>query len=141
MPKSRFTPEQLFSLGYPAKADYSYRPSSRLDFIKDDMPLIVAGGFDNIMEIIFANDDGSIPNLLKVSVNENTPDSVRQFVNNVLSANITAFKSAPDDETAFDMICPRGSSLEEYADFIKDSIHRYKREFDEKNKSDSSKSD
>lgn len=102
-----------------------------------DLQVIAAGGFDGIMKVIFENDDGSLPNLLKVSVNENTPDSVRQFVNNILSANITAFKSAPDDETAFDMICPRGCSLEQYEDMIKSSISRYKREFDSK----SSKSD
>ena len=100
----------------------------------DDLPLIASGGFDNIMKIIFENEDGDLPNLLTVQVNENTPDSVRQFVNNVLSANITAFKSAPDDETAFEMICPRGCSLEAYSDYLKESISRYSNAYSKQSK-------
>lgn len=130
----RYTDKQLISLGYSPKSDdFVYDSCSQ----PEDMLVIAAGGFDGIMRVIFESDDGSLPNLLKVSVNENTPDSVRQFVNNVLSANITAFKSAPDDDTAFDMICPRGSSYEQYADIIRESLSRYKCEYDSK----SSKSD
>ena len=126
----RYTNKQLISLGYQPKQDDSI--AEPLDPRNGDMVVVAAGGFDNIMKVVFETEDGSLPNLLKVSINENTPDSVRQFVNNVLSVNITAFKAAPDDDTAFDMICPRGASYEQYADMIRESLSRYKSEYDAK---------
>lgn len=128
----RYTPEMLNSLGYPDTT--SEMPDESIaNQVPADMEVIALGNFGNIIKTIFQTETSELPNVLRVAITDNTPESVKQFVQNILSCDIPALKAAPDDETAFDMILPRscqslyGKQL--YTDHLKTAISRYRREY------------
>lgn len=129
----RYTPEILKALGYNhffVKSD-KVKPSEISP--DNDLRVIAAGGFDNIMKVVFNSEDGQIANALNVVITENTPDSVKRFVSSILNCNIPALKSAPDSETALDMLCPRSmqsfAGIEAYKAAVASSLERYSSEF------------
>lgn len=106
----------------------------------DDMSQIASFGFENVIKVIFESQQGDIPNLLDVMITDNTPDSVKQFVNHVLSTDIKSITSAPDSSTAFDLIWPKqfqdSSNLSVYTDSIRSYIDKYSKEFSSSKSSD-----
>lgn len=99
----------------------------------NDMNVVACGRFKEIIDTIFTRDDGSLPNSLSVVLTDNTPDSVKQFVRNVLSSNMVAMKPAVDDDVAFATLLPRsmqcGSGLDEYRSMLTSAIRRYSSEY------------
>lgn len=135
----RYTKDILVKLGYTTNFYDNFHTPSEPDIVSpaDDMSQISTFGFDNVIKTIFTEDDKELPNLLSVALTDNTPQSVKDFVSAVLNTNITALKSAPDSSTAFDMILPRSaydsSSFAKYAEHLRNTIGRYKKEFDDRN--------
>lgn len=133
---NRYTPEILRSLGYPTDT-YNQPPMT----VKEDIDLrvIAANGFEDIMRLVFTSSDGELPNLLKVRINDNTPEEIKQFVNNLLQINVPALQSAPDDETAFATLFPRANytnlGSQQYRQQMMDVIHRYREEYNSKQQS------
>ena len=103
----------------------------------NDMNVVACGRFKEIIDTIFTRDDGSLPNALSVVLTDNTPDSVKQFVRNVLSSDMVAMKPAADDDVAFATLLPRsmqcGSGLDEYRSMLTSAIRRYSSEYKSKN--------
>lgn len=91
-----------------------------------DMIRIARGKFGQILDVLYDNDNGNLNNNLRSLVSENAPIEIREFVNNVLLCPIQALKSAPDDDTAFDLIIPRSkqtsSELQPYLDVMRKSV-------------------
>lgn len=120
----RFTKNQLKKLGYPITEhykvveDYAHN-ASRLS-------QIVKGKFANIIDVIFTAKEGALNNLIDLQTSENTPPSVKMFIQNVMMADIPAVASAPDDETALDALIPRSvqtsAEIAPFVDFIKDKV-------------------
>lgn len=139
----RYTPSILAALGY--KHNFAHLQGQQSSPIEpepgNDLRIIAVNQFENIIKTIFSNDDGEIPNLLKVVITDNTPESVKEFVRNVLSTNISAFKAAPDSDTAFDMIFPRRAyssvGYRQWSDSIKNVISYYQSEYRAKHSSNS----
>ena len=135
--KNRFNKRLLDSLGYyhsdvpePITEDIPIIPS-------DDMNIIACGRFKEIIDVIFESKDGSLPNALNIVLTDNSPDSVKQFVSNVLSSDIVAMKPSPDDATALATLIPRsmqcGSGLDEYRTLLTSAIRRFSAEYKAKN--------
>lgn len=103
--RSRYTLKQLRSLGYSGPDD-GY-PVCIASDNRDDIDAIVKGKFKNIIDVIFDSNDGSLQNKINDLVSENSPASVRMFVQNFLFQPVEALQSAPDDQSALDMLIPR----------------------------------
>lgn len=122
---------QLHAVGFlPPKEPEELIPS-------DDMNVIACGRFKEIIETVFTSEDGSLPNALGITLSDNSPDSVKQFVRNILSNDLIAMKPSPDDDTAFSTLLPRsmqcGSGLDEYRQMLTSAIRRYSSEYKSKN--------
>lgn len=140
----RFSDGQLRSLGLnPTQTPIEYHEPEPT-VVTVDMISAARGNFGQILDILYSSKDGDLDNNLKSFVSENAPIEVRQFVNNVLLLPHTAFKSAPDDDTAFDMIIPRNAQtpkeLMPYLDAIRGEVsearERYLNSLNNTNKSD-----
>lgn len=122
----RYTPEMLQSLGYSVDRchDFPYDENSKAS--KQFFDQMCKGKFKNIIDILFNSSDGSLDNDFKKYVTSNAPVEVREFVQNVLMIPTTSILSAPDAETAFDMIVPRSvqcrSQLKPYIDELRTQL-------------------
>lgn len=91
-----------------------------------DMVEIARGKFGQILDLLYTSKDGDLDNAVKTLVSENAPIEIQSFVRNVLLCPLTALKSAPDDDAAFDMIIPRkaqtSTELMPYLDVIKNEV-------------------
>lgn len=130
----RYSPYVLRSLGYNNFFVRPEQPQEKPEISPaDDLRVLAAGGFDDIMQVVFSTEDGQIPNALSVVVGENTPESVKRFVAAILNCNIPALKSAPDSETALEMLCPRSmqsfAGMEAYRNAVAETLNRYSAEF------------
>lgn len=96
------------------------------DKVSVDMVTVARGKFGQILDILYSSTDGDLDNNLKSLVSENAPVEIRSFVNNVLLCPLPQLKSAPDDDTAFDMIIPRNAQtsneIRPYLDVIRDEV-------------------
>lgn len=130
MHKSLYTPQQMRVLGLSPNNHPNYRIV--LPDISDIRDLVY-GKFSNILEVIFSSKGTQLDDLLKVTVSENAPESVRNFCNNLLTA-IPSLQSSPNDDIAFDTIVPRSvqsaSEFEPYLNVMRskydDVVARYK---------------
>ncbi|AXF52799.1 MAG: hypothetical protein [Microviridae sp.] len=123
-----FTEKQLKKCGYPVVEncyvveDYTHNRSR--------LHQIVKGKFSNILDVIFTAQGGKLDNVLELRTSENTPQSVRMFIDNVLCADIQAFQSAPTDEAALEALVPRNVQTQRefapYLDFVKQRISEYR---------------
>lgn len=106
----RYTSEQLREIGVNLNFN---EHCTYVDFdpvkARQEMDEFVKGKFKNIIDILYNSSDGSLDNDIDKYVSENCPESVRSFVQNVLLTNVQAFRSAPDDHTAFDTLIPRSA--------------------------------
>lgn len=135
-----FTDEQLLKMGYvpvpnsKIVEDYSHN-RSRLN-------QIVKGKFANILDVIFTAKGGKLDNVLELLTSENTPASVKMFIDNVLCADLQSFQSAPDDDSALEALVPRSVQTQKefapYLDFVKERISDFRSKV--KRVSDSSQS-
>lgn len=135
--KNRYNKKLLKALGQlHSDVDYQHAPAEDL-IPSDDMNVIACGKFRHIIETVFDNPDGSLPNTLNLDLSDNSPDSVKEFVRNILSKDVIAAKSATDDDSAFAAILPRsmqcGSGLDEYRQRLTTAIRRYGSEYRSKN--------
>lgn len=104
--ESRYTPEQYKALGYSlAFCDHKACHCSADSL--DEIQSIVFGQFKNVIKVLFSSTDGSLDFSPTQLITENTPDSVRTFLQNFLFQNVQAARSAPDDATALDLLIPR----------------------------------
>lgn len=123
----KFNSRQLAILGYNPDSVlcHVYFSDSELE----DFRRLVYGKFENIIKLIFSSNDGSLDNDFQQYLSENSPDVVKSFVSNILMANVQSLPSAPDSDTAFDMIIPRSvqsrSDLAVYIPHIKQTIDGY----------------
>lgn len=127
MKHCRYSKNQLRSLGYGSAIPFEHLNidlSKNVDAVS--MVDIAKGKFANIIDVLYTSTDGSLDNSIMQYVNEDAPASVKSFVQNVLMVDVPALQSAPDDETAFNMILPRSISssreLEPYVDYIKSLV-------------------
>lgn len=122
-PHCRYSDDMLRDLGYI----HTWQDEHTFHHPKDDAYLeierLVKGQFKNIIDILFDQKDGSLPNGLEVQVSENAPESVKSFVRNILMCDVKAFQSAPDDETALACLIPRGAqSLPEIEPYVDNMV-------------------
>lgn len=120
--KSRYTESQYKGFGYNCSdEDYFLPPQSR-----EEQENIVLGQFKNIIKVLFSSSDGSLDSNPASLLTENSPEPVRVFAQNFLLKELPAARSAPDDDTAFDMLIPRSAQtsveLAPYVDFLKSEI-------------------
>lgn len=119
-PHCRYSDDMLKDLGY----HYAWQDEHTFhhpDFEKNSSELesLVKGQFKNIIDILFDQKDGSLPNGLDIQVSENAPDSVKSFVRNILMCDVKSFQAAPDDETALACLIPRSAqSLPEIEPYV-----------------------
>lgn len=122
----RYTPQMLESLGYPVKCCHEFPMDTNSEASKQFFEQMCKGKFKNIIDVLFNSSDGSLDNDFKEYVTSNAPVEVREFVQNVLMIPTTSILSAPDAETAFDMIVPRSvqcaSQLRPYIDELRSQL-------------------
>lgn len=121
----RYTLEQMRNLGY------QYPDSDHLIVLdsvrnREELDEIVKGQFKNIIDVLFSSRDGTLDNVLAMSISENAPQSVKTFIQNVLMCDVQALQSAPDDDTAFETLIPRhaqtSSELEPYIESLRGMV-------------------
>ena len=117
-----YTDAQLKRMGF--NPDNFNHPVCLPDSNKEDVLSFVKGKFANVIDAIFTSTDGSLDNVLAMSVSEHAPQSVQTFIRNVLMCDVQAVQAAPDDETAFDTLIPRSAqSSAEIAPYL-DSLRQ-----------------
>ncbi|UPW41322.1 hypothetical protein [Sigmofec virus UA08Rod_4124] len=129
--KSRYSLNQLKSLGY-CTTYCNNQVDLRTEDSRSKIQQIVFGQFKNVIDVIFSSSDGSLDFSPSSLITENTPDSVRLFLQNFLFQNVTPARSAPDDASALDMLIPRSvqtsSELVPYLNkirsYVYDGLHR-----------------
>lgn len=112
MRQSRYTDKQFRSLGYDP--DYKARSFANQDAPESQSEINFLSQFRNVLEVIYSSKDGKL-DYSPVQISENAPESVRTFINNTLMSDIPSIQSAPDDDTAFDLLVPR--SVQTSAEF------------------------
>lgn len=124
---SRYSDEMLRGLGICP--DHRGKP----DFIpndKDAQELVYwfKGDFGNIIDTIF---DGSPVNLFDKLTSTNTPDHVKNFINNFLMKRIQSVPSSMSDDEAFASIIPRraqtSAELQPYLGRLKDIVSDFRK--------------
>lgn len=134
---SRYNKKLLAALGQLHSEPFTPITTTEELLPSNDMNIVACGRFKEIIDTVFTNDDGSLPNALSIVLTDNTPDSVKQFVRNVLSSDMIAMKPAPDDDTAFSTLLPRslqcGSGLDEYRQMLTTAIRRYSEDYNSRN--------
>lgn len=125
----RFTKERLRCMGrYVEFYQDPDKPQFPDTFYMSDSDLdaITKGKFKEIIDVLYSSEDGRLVNNLNMIVSENAPESVRSFVRNVMLCDVQALQSAPDDETAFNLIVPRfmqdSADIVPYVDYIREAI-------------------
>lgn len=116
---SLYSNAQMISLGLAPNDHPNYRVV--LPDISDIHDLVY-GKFGNILEVIFSSKGTQLDDLLKITVSENAPESVRNFASNLLSS-VPALAASPNDDIAFETIVPRSiqsaSEFEPYLDSMR----------------------
>lgn len=124
--KTRYTPSQHISLGYPLlhrDCEVDFSTPENLEAINN----AVCGKFRNVIHALFDSMDGSLDNDIDKLLSENAPESVRSFVQNVLQHEVNALPSAPDDDTAFDYLIPSTlSTRQEIAPYLDKIVNSLK---------------
>lgn len=118
-----YTPNQMRSLGLaPNDA-----PNYKVIIEKSDIKALVYGKFKTILETIYSSKGTELDDILKVTISENAPESVRMFAQN-LSSVVQALPGAPNDDVAFDTIIPR--SVQSSAEF-EPYLEHFRAQYDE----------
>lgn len=133
MKTSRYTDAQLRSLGYnPDTRKYITNLASSDNYVKNRSALL--GRFKNVIDVLFDSSDGALDSNPASLIGENAPESVKTFAKNVLLCDVQAFRAAPDDETAFNMLIPRtaqtSAELRPYLDGIRNYISERRQSVD-----------
>lgn len=125
MKKSRYSVNAFRSLGYSEdfrNLNISLRDENAGSEISD----FVLGQFKTVAKILFDSNDGGLDYNPMKYINDNSPEIVKRFAQQVLLCDVQAFRAAPDDDTAFDMIVPRqlqtSAELSPYLDKLKSYI-------------------
>lgn len=127
---SRFSDIQMRRLGLRTDSrDLDYDMSKSVDY--NVIEKIVKGEFKNIIDVLYSSKDGSLDNDLDRYISRDSVNpSVRSFVESVLKCNVSSLMSAPDDDTAFDMIIPRSaqteSELRPYLGYLKNQVRQHR---------------
>lgn len=123
----RYSTSQLQSLGLnPDFTPESYSGCNGYESSYITLSEIACGKFRQIIDVLYSSDEVSLSNNLQQFVSDSAPIEIQSFVKNVLLCPIQALKSAPDDDTAFDMIIPRSAQdsteLRPYLDVMRKSV-------------------
>lgn len=127
MRKHRFTPRMLNNLGFSVVYQGYYNHCS--DNSCNEVTNIVKGQFKDVIDLIFNSTDGSLDSDFIKLHNDSLPEVVKNFITNVLTVGVPTFKSAPDVDSALDLVVPRSvgslSELNNYSSFLKDTLVNY----------------
>lgn len=93
-------------------------------FLLDDNPFI--DRFREVIRILYSNNKGLYPDFSGYLNRPDTPQLVKDFVSNVLMVELPSMPSAPDDDTAFNSIIPRASTISEYRYQIENLVQYFK---------------
>lgn len=138
---SRYTDNMLRHLGLnPESRKYASGPRGEaLTELCKSAHDAVVGKFENILRLLYTSDTGSLENNLQEFMTASTPQIVKDFVQQVLMADIPSMRAAPDDETAFATIIPREfqtyAEFTPYAEHIKEFISQSRLDFQQSQQS------
>lgn len=122
--KSRYTRAQLAHCGVLIEQSDNFYGIPGVEGLDD----LFYGRFRDIIRTIFSSENSvSLCNDIIFGISESAPPDVVSFVNNWLLKSLPVIQSAPDDDTAFEMLIPRSvgsrAELAPYIERVSDYIN------------------
>lgn len=85
---------------------------------------ISTGDFRQIIDLLFSGEPSS--NIDNLTVSESAPNSVKEFLSRLTLKNIPSVATAPDADTAIDMIIPKSvqnlQDFDKYVNHVKSNV-------------------
>lgn len=104
---TRYNKSLLERLGY--SVNFHEHKLKNVPVTLDDannMFRLSCGQYEDIIRIIFDTNVDTLPNLIRLQTSDSMPIEVRNFIQGLL-AQVPSIQSAPDSQTAFEMIFPK----------------------------------